>query len=279
MGRWVVVVGTMGALLACSSPEDMAQDVVPTQAEGSQSETAQGQPEQRDPANAEPMNFTDNEDVTNGGREFSYAWPAQVSAIPALAAELESRRDDALREQKAYWQESLKDCPEDASTCRNASYDLTWQVVANLPGYLSLSNGFSAYSGGAHGIYGHGSLVWDRTNNVALEPIQLFTGAAALESAIGEAACSALNRERAKRRGEPVNAGSGDWFNACVAMDDTVLFIGSSNGKAFNRIGVYYGPYVAGSYAEGDFEFTLPVTKAVLDAVKPEYRSAFAIAQ
>lgn len=279
MGRWVVVIGVMGALLACSSPEDMAQDVAPAQAETSQRETAQGEQEQSDPANAKPVKFTDNEEVTNGGREFAYAWPAQVSAIPALAAELEAQRDDALREQKAYWQESLKDCPEDASTCRNASYDLTWQVVANLPGYLSLSNGFSSYSGGAHGIYGHGSLVWDRTKGVALEPLQLFTGAAALESALGKAACDALNAERAKRRGGPVNSGSGDWFNECVGMDDTVLFIGSSTGKAFDRIGVYYGPYVAGSYAEGDFEFTLPVTKAVLDAVKPEYRSVFAVAQ
>jgi hypothetical protein len=59
-------------------------------------------------------------------------------------------------------------------------------------------------------------------------------------------------------------------------MEDTVIFLGSAKGKAFDRIGVYYGPYVAGPYAEGDFEFTLPVSPAILAAVKPRYRAAFA---
>ncbi|MEO0056797.1 MAG: hypothetical protein RIT17_233, partial [Pseudomonadota bacterium] len=34
-----------------------------------------------------------------------------------------------------------------------------------------------------------------------------------------------------------------------------------------------------GSYAEGPYEVTLPVTQAVLAAVKPEYKAAFALAK
>lgn len=267
---WIAV-AAMAGLLACSSPEEMGQSIAGE-------ETAQGELERRVAAGAKPVAFTDAEEVPNGMREFGYGWPAQVSAIPALAAVLEARRDAALAEQKTFWAESLEGCPEDAVSCRNASFDLTWEVVADLPGYLSLSHSFSSYTGGAHGSYGRGSLVWDREAGAALEPAAMFVSPAALDAAMGEAACTALNAERAQRRGEPVDVQAGGWSNECVGIADTVVFLGSSTGKAFDRIGVYYGPYVAGAYAEGDFEFTLPVTDAVLAAVKPEYRAVFAAA-
>ena len=54
------------------------------------------------------------------------------------------------------------------------------------------------------------------------------------------------------------------------------MILGSSNGKAFDRIGILVAPYEAGPYAEGDYEITLPVTDAVIAAVKPEYRPSFA---
>ena len=43
-------------------------------------------------------------------------------------------------------------------------------------------------------------------------------------------------------------------------------------GKRFDRLSVYFGPYVAGPYAEGDYELDFPVTASVLDAVKPRLR-------
>ena len=45
---------------------------------------------------------------------------------------------------------------------------------------------------------------------------------------------------------------------------------------AFDRIGFLIGPYAAGPYAEGSYDVTLPVTPAVIAAVKPEFRTAFA---
>ena len=44
-----------------------------------------------------------------------------------------------------------------------------------------------------------------------------------------------------------------------------------------DRIGLIADPYVAGSYAEGAYEVTLPVTRAIIGTVKPEYRGAFAV--
>lgn len=58
-------------------------------------------------------------------------------------------------------------------------------------------------------------------------------------------------------------------------MESTII-LGSSNGQQFDRIGVLIAPYQAGPYSEGDYEVTLPVTRAVLAALKPQYRSVFA---
>lgn len=271
MLRWTLIAGAAASLLACSSPEEMAAGV-----EEGRDDSALAELERQTGAGAQAVAFTDSEEVENGERTFAYSWPAQVSAIPALAGLLTGRRDDALKGQKNEWAGSIADCPVEAFSCRNASFSLSWEVVANLENYLSLSSSFESYSGGAHGIYGRSALIWDRGKEEAIEPVQLFVSSKALQSAIGADACAALNRERAKRRGGPVEQGSDSWADECVAIDDTVLFIGSSNGKAFDRIGVYYGPYVAGPYAEGDFEFTLPVTAEVFEAVKPQYRGAFA---
>jgi hypothetical protein len=73
-----------------------------------------------------------------------------------------------------------------------------------------------------------------------------------------------------------VDRTSGDSFDDCLAPSDVTVLLGSSNKQQFNRIGLIADPYAAGPYAEGSYEVTLPVTPALLKAVKPEYRAAFA---
>ena len=84
----------------------------------------------------------------------------------------------------------------------------------------------------------------------------------------------ALGAERKKRMGADF---VDDGFFPCPAIADLTLLVGSSDKRAFNRIGLIAAPYVAGSYAEGPYEVTLPVTPALLEAVKPDYRGAFAL--
>jgi hypothetical protein len=69
-----------------------------------------------------------------------------------------------------------------------------------------------------------------------------------------------------------------DPSTACIAAKSATLLLGSSNRRAFNRIGFLFAPYVAGSYVEGGYDVTLLVTPAVIAAVRPEFRSAFAAA-
>ena len=82
-----------------------------------------------------------------------------------------------------------------ASTARSEE----WKVVADLPRYLSLSGHLATYSGGAHGMYGLRSLVWDREAKQAIEGIALFNSPVALEQGLGQRLCDTLNAERAKR--------------------------------------------------------------------------------
>ncbi|MEM7688029.1 MAG: DUF4163 domain-containing protein [Pseudomonadota bacterium] len=273
-----VILAACAIVAACSSPEDMSDGIGLAEADPSAAtgESAQDALDRRVAADAEAFSFSETKgDEQTGLREFSYSWPRQVSAIPQLAAAFEADYQREIALQRDDWAQAVKDCPEEFASCRNNHFSLEWQVVADTPRFLSLSSNIATYTGGAHGNYGRGAALWDREGEQKLEPEQLFTSPQALGEAIGASACEALNEERAKRRGAPVIRDAGDWSTACVPVEDTVLFLGSSNGAAFDRIGVYYGPYVAGPYAEGDFEFTLSVTGAVLEAVKPEYRSAF----
>lgn len=250
---------------ACSSGEDFARE---TGADASA--TAR--------SDAKPVRFEDNSKTGEAERNYSYAWPAEVSAIPALVSQLTAERDKALAEQKSEWEQALKDSPADCISCRSRSLAKEWKLVADTPDYLSLSAQTDTYTGGAHGIYGLQSLVWDKKAGKALDGVELFRSPAALETALGPRLCEALNAEREKKRGEPVEAaGAGEdfGFDDCQHVADATVLVGSSTGKAFDRIGIWYGPYVAGPYAEGAYELNFPVDAAVIEAVKPEFRGGF----
>lgn len=273
------------ALAGCAEPEQAEDNIEAPEAaavakaqsaSASASTSANGETTASAKSLSSAFAFSDTESKGEAEREFSYSWPAEVAAIAVLAAEFEVQRKSDLTAQKENWTDQIENCPPESASCASNVLNVDWQVVADTPRYLSLSNSFYTYSGGAHGLGGRSSLIWDRETETSLDAYDFFRSLEALESAIGAKVCGLLNAERGKRRGEPVTEGA--WPDQCVAMgDETVLFLGSSNGKTFNRLGVYYAPYIAGPYAEGDFEFTVPVTKEVIKTVKPDYREAFSI--
>ena len=209
--------------------------------------------------------------------EFAYAYPAAAGAIPALKAwldgDLAKAKTALIRESKADRVEATKnDYPYRAhsSTAR-------WKVVSDLPGWLSLSSQIYVFTGGAHGMTNFDTLLWDKAAGMRRTPLDLFVGKSALRSAIKTPFCAALGRERAKKRGSDYRPGPDDPFSQCIdPVDETTLILGSKGGQRFDRVGFLIGPYAAGPYAEGTYEVTLPLTSALLRAVKPEYRGAFA---
>ena len=210
---------------------------------------------------------------------FSYtlAYPAEVGAIPALAREIKRREDATKSQMLADAESDRKASKEGTFPYRQHSLSVDWKVAADLPEWLSLTREFATYTGGAHGIYGVTSLVWNKLEGRALEGADFFVSPAALTGAVADTYCPALDRQREAKNGTAPDSSSP--FGQCPDVTELTIIPGSSNGRTFDRVGFYAGPYVAGSYAEGSYEVTLPVDARIMEAVKPEYRDAFAVAR
>lgn len=207
--------------------------------------------------------------------EFNYSWPAEVTAHPELARSLAAERDAALAQLKQDTRAERAAAQADGFEFRPHGLHMRWLRAADLPRWLSLSAEISAYTGGAHPNSGFTSLIWDKRAGRRLQPLELFQSAGAFDAAVRETFCDKLDAERAERRGAPVNRASGDGFDECITPSEQTLVLGSGNGRTFDRMTILIGPYAAGPYAEGSYEIDLPVTAAVLNAVKPELRTEF----
>jgi Deacetylase PdaC len=207
--------------------------------------------------------------------DFEYVYPAAAGAIPALKArfdaDLAKKRADLVREATA----ARAEAKQGGFDFHAYGYWLDWRVVADLPDWLSLSGDLSTYEGGAHPNHGFDAMVWDRKAGKRLDPVEMFASPGALSAAIGDDFCAAINVQRRNKRGEEWQLGGE--FDDCIDPVASTVILGSKGGKAFDRVGVLVAPYDAGPYAEGDYEVTLPVTPAVMAAVKPQYRSAFVV--
>jgi hypothetical protein len=239
-----------------------------------------------EPADLPPgtVQFSDTETRTVAGsdvaRDFTYLWPAEVAAVPALVRRFTAERAEMLAAQKADFAEGFQWADAEGCFGCNRSIDRRWEVIADVPRFLVLSGSLYIYSGGAHGNTGFEALVWDRKAMKAFDSRRLFRSRAALQAALGEGWCAGLKAERNARLGEEASAVmDADDIFPCPPVADLQIFPASSDGQRFDRIDLLAAPYVAGSYAEGIYEVTLPVTPEVLAAVKPRYREAFMLAK
>jgi len=92
--------------------------------------------------------------------------------------------------------------------------------------------------------------------------------------AIRQPFCTLLDREREKRRGEPVRPD--DLFGDCPKYRDvTVLLSDEDKNGLFDHIHVIADQYVAGPYAEGPYEIPLPITAALIERLNADYRASF----
>lgn len=228
-------------------------------------------------ANAAPTAEARKVEVNNDLMEFSYAYPAQAAAIPALKSWLDSDLEQQQEKTKQGTLEERKDAKEGGWEPRTYSHSTDWKVVTEIPGWLSMSADRWEFTGGAHGNPWFDTLLWDKTANIRRDPLALFTSKAALSAAIRPSFCDQIDKQRAEKREEPIKRDSGDPFDACIDPVESTVILGSSDHQHFDRIGVLVGPYAAGPYVEGEYEATIPVNARVLAAVKPEYRTLFAV--
>jgi len=211
--------------------------------------------------------------------EFSYKYPGEAAGVPeivsVLKTDMDKGRAGALRDAEAGRRESKANgFPFNAY-----SLETEWKVRGDTPRFLSIASETYIFSGGAHGMTAYDALLWDRGQRRLLKTTDLFTSPAAFATAARPGFCKALDAARAEKRkgyGEDAVASPDDPFNACVdPLKQTLVPVGKKG--MLSAIRVIIGPYEAGPYVEGSYEIDVPVTGAVLAAVKPEYRGAFAV--
>lgn len=264
------------AVAACGSQPTQTQ---PSATAGAQGDAVTQASSDAPPAPPTPDPAAKGRDdkVENDLYSFGYSYPGAASAIDPLRVLLDKRLADAKADLISSARSGKADADKDGFPYHAYTRQIDWKVVTDLPGWLSLSADYYEYSGGAHGMSGFDTLLWDRGAQVARKPIDLFASAEALRGAIRTPFCDALDVQRAQKRGEPVQRDGGEMFSECIDPAAQTLILGSSNRKTFDRIGLLVAPYEAGPYAEGSYEVTVPVTAKVMAVLKPQYRSAFSV--
>ncbi|HEX7782326.1 MAG TPA: DUF4163 domain-containing protein [Sphingobium sp.] len=206
--------------------------------------------------------------------DFSYSYPAQAAAIPAVASKLADQMGKTKADALKAAESDRKSAGESGYPFRQHSLQTTWKLHADTPRFLALLGESYVYTGGAHGMTAWAGLLWDKQAAKDIPVTALMTSQAAFAAAITTPFCNALDDARAKKRGEPVKRGADD-FSICVDPMKQVLVPEAGKGGGVDRIRVVIGPYEAGPYAEGSYEIDVPVDAAMMQAIKPEYRAAF----
>lgn len=213
-------------------------------------------------------------DVENDLVEFHYGWSAEAAAVPQLV--------ERFRKDMEKTESELKGGAEDDRASREKQgFDFhpfmsstQYDTLGQSDRLLSLKVDVGSYEGGAHGNHGIGGLLWDRTAAKEIKDVDLFTEPANRDRLLTQRWCDALNKAREEKRGEPV--GGGGMFDDCPNLDEISIIPTDKdkNGK-FELLTLIASPYVAGPWAEGDYEIELAVTSDLLSGLKSEYRASF----
>ncbi|WP_260582551.1 DUF3298 and DUF4163 domain-containing protein [Sphingopyxis sp. PET50] len=251
-------------LAACSGEQ------APTTAEKTAAASVPGAPpgavDDVKTAHATASDVRENSDLI----EFAYSYPVEAAKIPKLAEWLDA---DRATKRDALIAEARRDraaAEKEGFPYRPHSHLQSWKRITDTPRFLSLSSEIATYTGGAHGMTAFDTLLWDRNTGERRAPLDLFTSGAAFDAAIRDDFCAAIGRAKAAKGIEP--AGEPDSvFADCPPASAQTVWLGSSDGRFLDRLTVAIAPYEIGSYAEGDYRIDLPVTAALVRAVKPEF--------
>lgn len=225
---------------------------------------------------AEPAAKPFVDDEKNELIDFHFGWSAEAAAVPQLVgrfrAEMEKAKAELIsgaREDRAFRDKEGYDFhPHSSST--------DYKTAGKTGRLLSLAVEVASYTGGAHGNYGTGALLWDRPATRDIKVADLFAASGNLDRLLTQRWCDALNKAREEKRGEPVSGGG--MFDECPALGEISIIPTDKDGNGkFERLQLVADPYVAGPYAEGSYEIELPVTGELVAAIGSDYRESFEV--
>jgi hypothetical protein len=205
--------------------------------------------------------------------KFTYQWPRQAAADRRLDALLRSAAAKEWRERLAGEEDNRKNSDPNNLPFRQGYDTFSWQLAGETPRLLSLQGaGLAMSSGMAHPEHWNEALLWDRRARKEISLESLFSRPATFEPLTRTAYCAALAKEQDKRL---ERAGGGDPDPCPKYTDLAIAPADKDKDGRFDSIEFVAPPYVAGFYALGEFVIALPVTAAIVRAIKPEYRSSF----
>lgn len=219
---------------------------------------------------ASASNVTESNDLI----EFVYAYPREAAQIPELAKALDGDRAAKREALVAAAQRDKAAAEKGKFPYRAHSHRQTWQRVTSTPRFLSLSAEIDAYAGGAHGNESFDTLIWDRNRRKQLKPLDLFRSGEAFDAAIRDSFCTGIKRAKAAK-GITVDEAPDSVFAKCPPASAQTVWLGSSDGRFLDRMTIAIGPYEVGPYAEGSYKINVPVTGALVKAVKDEFARDF----
>jgi hypothetical protein len=257
------------AVAACAQPQ-------PAEEHAANSQASATPPGQLAPTPVDPKPYKVEQD--NDLLEFSYAYPAEAAAIPAIVTKLSAEEKRGKTDALQMASEDKKERGKSDFPFNPHSLETSWSVHGDSPRFLSLLSETYVFTGGAHGMTAYGALLWDREANREATFQTVLTSPTAFDKAVRDRFCDALDKARAEKRGEPVTR-SDEMFDDCIDPMKQTLVLEGEKGKPIDRILVVIGPYEAGPYAEGSYEIPLKVDAAMLKAIKPEYQAAFTAAR
>lgn len=204
--------------------------------------------------------------------DYELTIPAEAAALPVLKARLTREAEEARASTLAQQADYAQDSPDAGNLVFGVQHN--WRVVGQTDRLLSLVLDVSGYTGGAHGSAGTVPLLWDRQADREVPLAALVTSTAKALATIRQPFCRALDKERLDKRGESMTD-DGTSFTQCPGFDDVTVAPAGAVGGKFSRILVIADPYVAGPWAEGDYEIELVIPKAMVPLIAPPWASSF----
>lgn len=152
--------------------------------------------------------------------------------------------------------------------------ELRWQVAAASPRVVSLRQSWMEYTGGAHPNHGAQGLLWSVVEQAETKNAELFVSAGPADAALDQRLCDAIKAARAAKGVEPDAQAEAVW--PCPKWRDADLELAPSTvpGK-FGGVTFLFDPYAIGSYAEGEYEITIPQS-ALRAVLAPGWAGEFA---
>ena len=207
--------------------------------------------------------------------DFSYSWSAEAAAVPFLdrrfRADLNWMKEEALK----YAAEDAAAAKADGRDFNGHYFSRGWETAGQSERLLSLQGATGTFTGGAHPNSSYSAILWDRAAGSEITLADLFADPDAPDRLLRKPFCVALDKQRLeKREGERLEG----QFSECPAFKELAISpTDERHDGRFEKFVFLAGPYVAGPYAEGEYEVAVPLTPALIAALKPEYRASFEV--